>query len=111
MTLDYIVTIEVAPEAEAAWSRWQSEHHIPEVLAEPGFLGARKLRDTQRAADGWSRYAVVYTLESREAFDRYTNSEAAARLRQDFLAHFGEVARVTRQALEELERFSPSAKR
>ena len=55
MKTDYIVTIEVSPAAEQTWSRWQSEHHIPEVLAEPGFLGARKLRDTQLAEDGWIR--------------------------------------------------------
>lgn len=108
MRVEYVVTVEVAPGHEQVWSRWQSEHHVPEVLREQGFIAARKLQDTQLAEDGWIRYVMAYTLEDRAAFERYTTSPAATRLRADFLTRFGKVTRVARQVLEELERFSPA---
>ena len=108
MKVEYDVTLELAPASEQAWRQWQSEKHIPEVLAEPGFLGARMLRDTHLAEDGWVRYRIAYLLSDRASFDRYTQSEAAARLRKDFLDHFSAVARVSRQVLEEVETFGRS---
>ena len=34
----YLVKVEVSPGAERAWDEWNTRHHIPEVLAEPGFV-------------------------------------------------------------------------
>lgn len=99
----YVVTVEVSHAAEQAWSGWHSGVHVPEVLAQPGFVGARKLRDAELTEDGRARYVVEYSLENREAFDRYTKSEAAARLRKDHEDRFGKVVRTSRQVLEELE--------
>ena len=67
----YMVTIEVSPESEARWDSWHSEHHVPDLLAQPGFLGARKFRDPDEGKDGWARYLVLYEVESPEALAEY----------------------------------------
>jgi quinol monooxygenase YgiN len=80
----YIVEIEVDPAAEAPWFRWEIDEHIPEVLAEPGFLDATFYR-----IDGpgdWPLYQVLYRLESREALDAYLSGEAVQRLRKEAMA-------------------------
>ena len=95
----YAVQAEVAPGSEAEWERWYTEHHVPEVLAEPGFLRARKLRSVEPAGDGWTRYLVLYELESQEAIDAYLAGSAVARLRQDHKDRFGGVTRLSRLVL------------
>ena len=97
----YRVTIEVAPGSEQAWVTWQTKEHIPEVLREPGFLGATFWKDTERAADGWARYVVHYRAESVAAVEAYGRSEAAARLRGDHARRFGTVTRASRSVLAE----------
>src|SRR2546423_1555113 len=44
MNVLYMVTVEIDPQAEAAWDAWNTEHHTPEVLREPGFVRAAKYR-------------------------------------------------------------------
>jgi hypothetical protein len=97
----YVVTVEVSPAAEKAWDAWHTEEHIPEVLREPGFVTARKYKDTNFAMGRWSRYVINYELESVSAFERYQSSEAAPRLRQLHIEKFGLETRVTRQVLVE----------
>lgn len=97
----YVVVIEVPAEAEQAWSDWQTGVHVPAVLAQPGFLGARKLKDVERTSDGRARYLMEYLLESRAAFETYRQSDAAAQLRREHEEHFGKVVRISRQVLEE----------
>lgn len=100
----YIVTIEVAPGSEAAWNEWH-EHHIPEVLRQPGFVSCRKWRDTAAAEDGWVRYVCHYELTGLEAFERYAASDAAKRLRADSDQKFGYVTRLRRQVLSEVSHY------
>jgi len=102
----YMVAIEVAPEAEAEWNAWHNTHHIPEVLAEPGFLGARKFRDPDEGKEGWARYLVHYELENPEALDQYLSGRSVARIREDHAERFGSVTRLSRQIAVEVATFS-----
>jgi antibiotic biosynthesis monooxygenase (ABM) superfamily enzyme len=97
----YVVTIEVAPEAEQRWNEWHGAHHVPAVLREPGFLGARKFRAADLAPDGWIRYVMHFELESLEALQRFLET-GSQRLRQEHVELFGTVTRVSRQSLVEV---------
>lgn len=97
----YRVTIEVAPEAEHAWVEWQTNEHIPDVLKQPGFLGATRWKDQERAPDGWARYVIHYRAQSLAAIEAYRASPAAAHLRDDHTKKFGSVTRITRSVLGE----------
>lgn len=104
MTTIYLVKVEVAPSAERAWDDWNTAHHIPDVLAEPGFVRATKYRLDAKALDGWSVYWILYELASGAALDAYLSGEAVKRLRADQLARFGETTRLTREILEPVAR-------
>lgn len=98
MAVFYAVKVEVDPKEEAAWSDWHTRHHIPEVLAQPGFVCATKYRlDT--ANGGWQQYVTVYELTSREALEAYLQGEAVTRLRADHYHHFGLCTRLSRMIL------------
>ncbi len=95
----YRVTVEVAPGSEDAWARWQTEDHIPQVVAQPGFLGATLWRDVERTADGWARFVVHYRAESLASIEAYRASPAAKHLREDHTKKYGTVTRITRSVL------------
>lgn len=96
----YLVKAEVSPGAEREWEEWNTRHHIPEVLAEPGFLRAAKYRlEGGTAADGWISYWVLYETTSREALETYLTGDAVQRLRADHTARFGSVVRLSRAIL------------
>ncbi|HZJ53937.1 MAG TPA: DUF4286 family protein [Myxococcaceae bacterium] len=105
----YRVTIEVAPDSEQAWVEWQTREHIPEVVRQPGFLGATRWKDQTPAADGWARYVIHYRVESVAAFEAYRASAAAAHLREDHTRKFGKVTRITRTVLAEPVFIAPQA--
>ena len=65
-----VVRFFVAPQAEAQLLGWLDGGHMKEVASQPGFLWAKRIR-TDRNADGWSGYLMIYGIESKEAFDRY----------------------------------------
>jgi hypothetical protein len=69
-----VVRFWVAPEAEAAVLRWLEAGHIAEVVGQPGFLWSRRLRLEPK--DGWSGYAMIYGIESRDAFEKYSSNKA-----------------------------------
>lgn len=50
-------------EHEQAFNDWYTGEHIPEVLAVPGFVGARRYRVTDPNADGHP-YLTVYEIEA-----------------------------------------------
>jgi quinol monooxygenase YgiN len=96
----YLVKAEVKPEAEQAWDEWNTRHHVPEVLAEPGFVRAAKYRvEGGTAADGWISYWILYETESREALEAYLTGPAVQRLRADQSARFGSAVRLSRTIL------------
>jgi hypothetical protein len=97
----YRVTVEVAPEAEAAWAQWMTHEHVPAVVRVGRFLGATRWKDQARAADGWSRYVLHYRAEDLATIEAYQRSPDTAGLRDDFLARFGKVTRIERAVLAE----------
>lgn len=105
----YVVTIEVAQNSEAAWNEWHEQHHVPEVMRQPGFLSCRKWKDTAAAEDGWARYVCHYEMANTEAVERYAASDAAKRLRADSDRMFGYVTRHRRQVFSEVSRFEVDA--
>lgn len=58
-----VVTIEVAPEHEADFNLWYDTKHVPERLAMPGFVSARRYASTDRPG----RYLAVYELSTPDA--------------------------------------------
>ena len=95
----YRVTIEVAPVIEEAWARWHAADHIPDVLRQPGFLGATRWKEQERAADGWVRYVVHFRADSVAALEAYQSSAEAVRLRDTHTARYGKVTRLSRLVL------------
>jgi uncharacterized protein DUF4286 len=57
-----LFTTDIDPAMEAEFHRWYEEEHIPERMAVPGFLTARRFR----AIEGGPKYLALYDLESPE---------------------------------------------
>jgi hypothetical protein len=59
----YVVrTRPVSPEREDEFNDWYDRAHIPELLAVPGFLSARRYR--RLGDDGETEYLAVYEIEA-----------------------------------------------
>lgn len=58
-----VVQMEVAPEDIEELNAWYWEEHIPERLACPGFISARRFQ----AADGSPEFIALYELEDVSA--------------------------------------------
>ena len=69
-----VVRFWVAAQAEAQALRWLEGGHVAEVVSQPGFLWCKRIRLEPR--DGWGGYAMIYGIESREAFEAYNNNKA-----------------------------------
>lgn len=69
-----VVRFRVAPEADAQVMRWLEGGHVAEVVGQPGFLWCKRLRLEPK--DEWAGYAMIYGIESREAFERYSSNQA-----------------------------------
>ena len=53
---------DIDPPHESEFHRWYEEEHIPERMAIPGFLTARRFQ----ALEGSPKYLAIYDLESPE---------------------------------------------
>lgn len=100
MRVLYAVTAEVHPSVAERWNEWHTEHHVAEVIAQPGFIRCRKWRDTAPAPDGWVRFLVGFEIETREEYERYDRSDAARRLRAEGAKAFGDKVRYHRAVYE-----------
>ncbi len=98
MSVIYAINAEVNPADETTWDEWQTRHHMPDVLSQPGFLRVTKYK-VDAPADGWSQYLILYEVASREALEAYLNGEAVIRLRADHYSHFGAATRLSRSIL------------
>jgi hypothetical protein len=70
-----VVRVQVAAEAEAGLLGWLDGGHIAEVLRQPGFLWAKRIRVAKH------EYAMLYGIASKAHFDAY---EANAELKAKF---------------------------
>ncbi len=98
MSVIYVVRVEVDPNDEQTWDEWTTRHHMPEVLAEPGFIRATKYK-VDTPDDAWSQYLTLYEVDTRESLDAYLNGDAVIRLRADHYARFGTSTRLKRMIL------------
>lgn len=63
-----LVMMDIDPEHEEEFHRWYEEEHLPERMAIPGFLSARRYR----AVEGEPRYLALYELESADVLESET---------------------------------------
>lgn len=63
VTAVLVVQVEIDPADEEEFNRWYDEEHVPEKLATPGFISARRFR----ICDGGPRYMVIYELANADA--------------------------------------------
>jgi Domain of unknown function (DUF4286) len=55
-----LFTTDIDPALEDEFNRWYEEEHLPERMAIPGFITARRFR----ALEGGPKYLALYDLES-----------------------------------------------
>ena len=58
-----VTTVDIVPGSEEAFHRWYNETHLPEIMACPGFISAKRYECVQ----GEPRFMAVYRLESPSA--------------------------------------------
>jgi hypothetical protein len=75
-----VVTIEVEPEHADELSRWYDTKHVPDRLAMPGFISARRFESTDRPG----RFLAIYELEGPEAALSQQYMDAAASLHTEW---------------------------
>lgn len=101
MSIIYEVNIAVAPELEATYSKWLSQH-ILEILQIRGFLSARVFRRSASEEpfppQHSALWTVHYSIASREDLENYFENHAA-RLRADAQTRFGEKFSIVRRIL------------
>lgn len=98
----YEVNLFVRHELEAAFRAWLPRH-VAEILALPGFTGARILEREQPPAEaGELALCVQYELRDAAALDDYLR-EHAARMRGDGIARFGDGFRAERRVLRAID--------
>ena len=94
----YEVNVDVDEAIVDDYRAWLATH-IEEILALPGFTGARIFDVLDPPAiDGRASVCVQYALQDPASLDRYLR-EDAARLRADGVARFGDRFRATRRIL------------
>lgn len=94
----YEVNIEVDGAAHDDYRAWLHDH-IAEILALPGFTGAKVFEVLEPPPSaGRVGLCVQYALKSREALDDYLRDHAP-RLRADGAARFGGRFQATRRVL------------
>ena len=99
----YEVDLEIDSAIAAEYREWLRDH-IAEMLALPGFTGARAYEVMEPAPSaGCIRLCLQYRLRDREALDAYLR-EHAPRMRADGVARFGDRFRAQRRVLSALRR-------
>ena len=75
-----VVEIEVAEDDVAELNRWYDDKHVPERLAMPGFVAARRFASTEKPG----RFLAVYELEGPQAALSDQYMEAARSLETEW---------------------------
>lgn len=86
--LIYNVTIKINNSIHQDWLPWMKEKHIPEVLSKKCFTACRMVRLLDIDDSEGPTYAMQYSAESREDYDRYIDVYADA-LRRDVIDKWG----------------------
>ncbi len=97
----YLVDLDVDAGIAQEYLSWLRQH-VRQMLALPGFLGARIFERLEpQAREGRSGFSVHYRLRDRAAFEDYLR-EHAPRMRAGG-ARFGDGVRISRGLLKPLE--------
>lgn len=75
----YLVKFWIKPGAQERVLAWLDGGHLQDVVAQPGFLWARRIEFAEPDTEGWPAHAMIYGLTSLEALDAYFKSDAPAR--------------------------------
>src|SRR3954469_14385329 len=80
-----VVEIEVAESDVDDLNRWYDDKHVPERLAMPGFVSARRFASTEKPG----RFLAIYELEGPEAAssDRYMETAHSLETEWDRAVH------------------------
>lgn len=89
----YEITTTVRADLIGSYEKYMREKHIPDLLVTGFFSGAKFTRA------GENRYRIQYEALDQTALNKYLKTEAA-RLRADFVAHFGEGVELSRENWE-----------
>lgn len=92
----YEITATAHADLVEDYEKYMRERHIPDLLETGWFRGAKFTRSSE------NRYRIQYEAHDQKALDEYLNADAA-RLREDFLAHFPEGIELTRENWEVLQ--------
>lgn len=96
--LIYEVNVDLDAAIEGDYRAWL-DAHVREILAMPGFTGARIFEVVEPRQDtGRVTLCVQYALRDAAALDAYLRDHAL-RLRADGVARFGDGFRATRRVL------------
>ena len=101
MSVVYEVMLEIDVGIAADYRDWL-DTHVAQILALPGFTGARIFEVLEPAPPcGTVALCVQYALRDRTAFDAYLRDHAA-RMRSEGIARFGDRFRASRRVLAQL---------
>jgi hypothetical protein len=92
----YEITATVRDDLIEEYEKYMSDRHIPDLLETGFFSGAFFTRAKK------NRYRIQYHAHDEKSLNEYLKTEAA-RLRTDFLAHFGEGVEILRENWEVLQ--------
>ena len=82
----YLVKFWIKPGEEARVLDWLDGGHLQDVVAQPGFLWARRIALVEPDADGWPAHAMIYGVTSLDALRTYFESDAPRRYAQERVA-------------------------
>ena len=101
MSVIYEVNLSVLKEIAAEYRVWLTTH-VQEMLALPGFTGARIMETVQDQADAAETvFCTQYELVDHAALDDYLRVHSG-RMRADGLSRFGDRFRASRRVLRDL---------
>lgn len=104
MPVIYEVNLAVDREIAVEYRSWLATH-VQEMLALPGFTGARIMEAVQDQADAAETvFCTQYELIDQAALDEYLRLHSA-RMRAEGVSRFGDRFRSTRRVLRDLQRY------
>jgi hypothetical protein len=91
----FMVKATIPLDREAAFNRWYSEEHCPQLLRYPGAVSARRYRQTMGGdgpGPGRAQYLAVYEFQDEPTLERFLDSEHFKELRAEYDRAFGDVS-------------------
>ncbi|MEO6519699.1 MAG: DUF4286 family protein [Pseudoxanthomonas sp.] len=99
MSVIYEVNLSVMKEIANEYRIWLSDQ-VQEMLALPGFTGARILEIVEDASSAETTFCTRYELVDQSALDDFMRVHAG-RMRADGVSRFGDRFRASRRALRD----------